>query len=471
MVAVCTLAGVVACARIAGLDEGGSAASPSVGDGGALSTPEGATITPDQLSVTAACGARTDSDGQIFIQNGSAGDLGYSLASSDPTILGFVGPDQSVVAGLKGTVLAGKVAGGFKVSVTSASAGTRPATVIVTVGKTERVLPVNLTVQGGTVTVSPSAVSFGQVRQQTESSQAFNVTNTGTAPVTINDWAGTNGDFSVTGGPLTIQPGTTLPVTTTFSAGVTSVSTLSTMLTPNVAGGLCGGAPTVALSGIRVNTSLTVNGSIDFGDVPCGGSPAQVVTLKNFGPQSHYAFELPANSAYSVDVPDGDVPAGTDAAPRSQTVNLRLTAKNVPQPYNESIVVDTPADATTTKTISVTTTVRGAVLAVTPPTLDFAKKKDQHDLRIVNNGNDFVYLAYATTGGFSVSTVFGAKASYPNYPFGTSATVIAPNASGPYNATLTVSRTDTPFSVISPYPPSGVICNTLAPITLTGGGN
>ena len=464
---LCTLAGVVACARIAGLDEGGSGASLGL-DAGAQTTSNGATIYPDHLTISAGCGVRADSEDQIAIQNGSAVSLAYKLESSDASLLGFVLPNGSVATSITGTVPPGQVSSGVKVSVTSAAAGTHPATVLVNVGDSQRLIPVSVTVQGGTLLLSPSVLAFGQVRKQTNTSQNITVSNTGTTAVTIDSWTGQTADLTLAAGALTIAAGASHPVAATLAAGPAGLS-LTTAMTPHTLDRLCGTAPSVTLSGTRIDTSVTVTGSIDFGDVSCGATITKPVTISNFGPQqATFHFDIPPGSYFGVDVVDGTVPgANPDGSPATTTVNLRVNAQTAPSdPHTEQLVVETPGDTATSKTISASATIRGAVLQALPGSLTFDKKSQKQSFVLTNTGNQFIYVTFGASGGFTADSSAAVFAGFPS-----SVNVNAPSSSGNHTGALTMSRADNPIPPFLGGSTSGAICGNAPTVSLSGKGN
>jgi Abnormal spindle-like microcephaly-assoc'd, ASPM-SPD-2-Hydin len=136
------------------------------------------------------------------------------------------------------------------------------------------------------LTVSPTAVSFGNVPLNVASTQPVTLTSTGSAPVTINAATVTGAGFSVTGAnfPVTLKPNQAVtlqvqfdPTTAGAASGQMTVTSDSTT----------GATTQVTLSGagtVAAVSQLTVSaGSLSFGNVTVNSTATLPVTLTSSG--------------------------------------------------------------------------------------------------------------------------------------------------------------------------------------------
>lgn len=456
---------MLACARIAGLDQGTGGSDSTSRGTGSQDTPEGATIRPSQMTLTGGCGAQTDSD-PITVENGSAESLPYSIESSDPNLVGVLDASGNIVAKVTGEVPAGRISTGVKVRVTAPDPGKHPATVIVTVGDTQRVVAVDLTVQGGTIAVA-SPFDFGEIRQQTTSVQNIAVTNSGTTTVSIDRWEGPNDNFTIVGGTLVLEPGQQKTVEARMNAGDIGPAVTAT-LTPHTLENLCGAVPKLELRGHRVSTDVTVTGTVTFGDVVCGSSAAQPIMITNYAQvTADYRINFAGDSYFTADQPTGTIPAAPGAnTPVTRTVNLQLKPQNVPgDSHPETIPVEIVSNSTTLpKNINATARIRGALLDVQPSTLAFDAGNKTRQYTIRNQGNQFVYLAFSATNGFTAKNLFGADKAGLNG--GSTMFMNATSPGGQVSGEASTTRIETPvLDFFSPQ--SGTLCAPAAKVTLT----
>jgi hypothetical protein len=146
------------------------------------------------------------------------------------------------------------------------------------------VLPVNGSGVQAALTVTPGSVSFGNVTVGTANTQTIQLSNTGTAVLTVTQLSVTGSGFShgTVNLPLSLNAGTSTTFNVQFlpqSAG-TVAGTLSIVSNaPN--------SPTaVGLSGTGVASTLTLSlssSSLSFGNVNTGSSASQTVTITDTG--------------------------------------------------------------------------------------------------------------------------------------------------------------------------------------------
>ncbi|PYU20294.1 MAG: hypothetical protein DMG30_21565 [Acidobacteria bacterium] len=112
------------------------------------------------------------------------------------------------------------------------------------------------TKSSGTLSISPAAVTFGNVPVGSTSNQSLTVTNSGSSSVTISQATVTGTGFSIAGAslPLTLSPGNSLTLTATFAPTATgnaigSISIGSAQLSSPVA---------IQMTGVGVTASPTI---------------------------------------------------------------------------------------------------------------------------------------------------------------------------------------------------------------------
>jgi hypothetical protein len=136
------------------------------------------------------------------------------------------------------------------------------------------------------LTVSPTAVNFGNTQVNVPSTQTVTLTSTGTAPVTISAAAASGAGFSVSGAtfPVTLNPNQTATLQVQFdpsaagpAAGQLTVTSDSTT----------GATTLVSLSGngtVATSPQLTVStNSLSFGNVSVNSSATLPLTLTSSG--------------------------------------------------------------------------------------------------------------------------------------------------------------------------------------------
>src|SRR5271163_2705893 len=132
------------------------------------------------------------------------------------------------------------------------------------------------------LTVSPSALSFGDVVVGQSGTQSVKLTNSGNSNLTINlaTVAGTGFGISGLSLPTTLAGGQSLSFNAQFAPPATGAATGSITFTDNAPG-----SPqtlTMVGGGLAANSNLTPNpGSAAFGNVTVGSNSQQTITLTN----------------------------------------------------------------------------------------------------------------------------------------------------------------------------------------------
>ncbi len=133
------------------------------------------------------------------------------------------------------------------------------------------------------LTVSPTSFNFGSVIDGQTKSQAFTITNSGTASLTISQLSINAAGYSVNGlSATTVAPG----ATATFNAVFAPTTAGSLAGTVNIVSNAPNSPATVALSGTGVAVTQTLSfssTSVAFGNVNTGTSSTKNETITNTG--------------------------------------------------------------------------------------------------------------------------------------------------------------------------------------------
>jgi hypothetical protein len=356
----------------------------------------------------------------------------------------------------------------------SSTAGT-PTTGVLTLttnvaGSTSVLVPLELTPQGGSLTVAPAVAAFGKVQVTTPATAIpLVVSNAGNAPVVLSLGAPTNTDFSVayTGDPaaVTIAAGGTLagakaeftPTTTTAETATVALQTSSV---------LCASpATSISLSGQGSTEPVTVApGSLDFGTVACGSTG----TAKTFTITNGYTFDVTytatlaggAASPFTVDAASGTV-AG------SGQVTVTVTPKAIPVPgsvaadaFGDTLTVTTNAPGSTPSTVTLDESASGAVLALTMATTSFGDvttgSSGSLPFTVTNSGNASASLSTTATGAGFAAALKAPGTAAPGGGTATGTATFAPTGTGTAAASGTLAVTS-----------SGAVCSPASALTLS----
>jgi hypothetical protein len=146
------------------------------------------------------------------------------------------------------------------------------------------------TTSSGTLSVSPAAVSFGNVPVGSTSNQSLSVTNSGSVSVTISQASATGAGFSIGGAslPLTLSPGNSFTFTAGFAptgtgnaSGSASIASaqLSSPLTIQMSG--TGVAVTPAITSQPISQSVLTGQTATFSITASGTAPLSYQWRKN----------------------------------------------------------------------------------------------------------------------------------------------------------------------------------------------
>jgi hypothetical protein len=139
----------------------------------------------------------------------------------------------------------------------------------------------------GYLSAAPISAQFQNVAVGTQNTQSIQLTNTGSAGLTISNVTAIGNGFSVSGlaTPLSIAAGATAQLTVGFLPASVGSSSGSVVLTSTASDGQM----TIVLSGTGVGSSRALSvipAALAFGNVMVNGSATQQLTLKNQGNSS-----------------------------------------------------------------------------------------------------------------------------------------------------------------------------------------
>ena len=152
-----------------------------------------------------------------------------------------------------------------------------------------------------TFTISPSALTFGQVTIGTSGTSTITLMNTGSTNVTIDSFTLSPSQFQLVQGfaPAVVSPRRTVYFTVSFVPDL--VQSFSGQLTLNLEGA---GPQIIPLSGTGVTTGAisTLNAStVNFGGVVQGAtSAAQTITINNTGSNAFQLLAVNADAPFAV---------------------------------------------------------------------------------------------------------------------------------------------------------------------------
>ncbi|HEY8075388.1 MAG TPA: choice-of-anchor D domain-containing protein [Labilithrix sp.] len=355
--------------------------------------------------------------------------------------------------------------------------GGAKSNVVVASGSSFVQIALSVSGAGAALEWETATADIGEAPLDNDVTTVVKLKNTGTRAASITGFTGTTSDF-VASAPSSIAPGQDADVTFKLVAGAMQSSVLTTTMTPQ-AGGLCAVAPSIAVSGQRVDTTVTVAGA-DWGKQPCTTTPTstQDVVVKNYWTHPiTWTIATPSIFTLGSGVTSGTVAAKDGTGPGVANITFKAPPLGaVPKPITEAIKLTVhgsgatlPPPADGDHVVNLTVDVRGAVLAITPSTLDFnatTKSSDQQSFKITNTGNEvaWLYWRYQRTAGGPAWT--GLPQETGTNPGGGSTTWrigYQPSTAPPNTATLSPQDD-------SSYMGGGRICNpsVLGAITLQG---
>jgi hypothetical protein len=398
------------------------------------------------------CGGRPTADQTYSFTNTGSSSITYSASVGSSTLFAIQGLSAGVVdPGDTGTI----TIAGLTVPATSTAGTPLTGTLTLTTdvpGYTTVTVPLQVTPQGGSFTVSPIPVAFGSQQLTQSMSLPFVLTNVGNAPVSVTFGAATDGEFSIgyTGSPSA----TSIPVNGTL-AGAQVVFDPSSSCQKNATatiqttGAMCAtAATTVTMSGSGTTEPVTVGPDpLNFNSVACGSTAAaQPVTITNgYAFAITYTAALTAGTYYGLSSMSGSVPANGQASITVTPKPIPAIASTAAGAFDDTLTVTTNAPATSPFVIPVDETASGAILKLTMANTSFgpvaAGTTGTLPFTVTNSGNLAAPLTL-TPGGAGYGAVF-TSSSTAGAGGGTSTgnATYSPQSLGDTSGSLTVSTT------------------------------
>jgi len=212
----------------------------------------------------------------------------------------------------------------FQVLFTSSTSGSASGTLtaMTSHGGSSKVRLKGAAAGSSQLSLSATALNFGNVLVNGSVTQAVALKNAGTNDVQITQIAVTGGAFSLSSVavPVTLSAGQSMPLEATFAP--TAAGTASGAIT--IASNAQNATATVALNGSAVAASYTMSlspSSVNFGNVNAGSNTTQTVQLSNTGNSSVTVTRVAASGA---GISVGGLGAPVTLAP-SKSVTLTVT--------------------------------------------------------------------------------------------------------------------------------------------------
>jgi hypothetical protein len=299
--------------------------------------------------------------------------------------------------------------------------------------------------------VSPSAVNFKGVVVGSSGTATLNLSNSGSAAVTISQASVAGTGFTISGlaAGLTIQPGQNssftakfLPTSTGSASGSVSISSNS----PN-------SPMTIALTGTGTQPEIgAIPSSAPFGNVAVGNTNSQTITLTNGG-TANLIISQGSVSGNGFKITGLSTPL-TITPGSNATFNAVFTPTGAGKVTGSISLANDAPSSPYTIALSGTGVAETQLLSFNVSSLSFGNvsvgSNTSLPAALTNTGNSNVTISSAnTTGaGFMVSGVSSGESLSPNQSIPVTVQ-FAPSASGTVNGNLTIlsSATDSPTSI------------------------
>jgi Abnormal spindle-like microcephaly-assoc'd, ASPM-SPD-2-Hydin len=336
----------------------------------------------------------------------NTGGSSVTVSQVTPTGAGF-----SVTGVSLPLTLAAGQSTSFTVVFAPTSAGTASGNVAVASNASDPTANTALTGTGaaaGSLTASPSSVSFGSVQTGNSQTASETLTNSGGSSVTITQAAATGSGFSVSGItlPVTLAAGQSTSFSVAFAPQTSGAASGSVAVTSNASNASLG----IALAGTGVTAgSLTASpSSVSFGSVQTGNSQTASETLTNSGGSSVTVTQAAATgSGFSV---SGISLPLTLAAGQSTSFSVAFAPQTSGAASGNVAVTSNASNASLGIALAGTGVTPGSLTA-SPSSVSFGSVQTGNSQTasetLTNSGGSSVTItqATATGSGFSMSGI------------------------------------------------------------------
>jgi hypothetical protein len=292
-----------------------------------ISVLQGIILSPSGLVFPSLTVGATSQPLSVTLTNGD----NAQTISVPPTISGANPSDFHLVGNTCGASLAPGIQCTFSITFTPGATGIRKAQLTITDSAPGSPHIVNLTGSTSGVQLSASTLDFGnQPLGVPTSPQSIQVTNTGTAALTISSVTA-SGDFKETDNctPAPLQPNANCSISVTFTARAAGLSTGSLAINDN----LPGSPQVVSLTGTGMQPDFSISASPAAASVAAGNPASFGLTLTSISSFSQAislsCSGLPNGATCSVS-PQSVTP--TSSAPATASVSITTAARTMIPP-------------------------------------------------------------------------------------------------------------------------------------------
>jgi P pilus assembly chaperone PapD len=254
-----------------------------------------------------------------------------------------------------------------------------------------------------TMSLSPTALSFGNINVGSSASQNLQLSNTGNSSVTVNQVAASGNGISVSGlaTPVTIAPSQSV--------------TLAVKFAPAAAGPVSGSVAVTNSEGVNAVAAVTGSGaqaglsvtpaSASFGSVVTGNTKSQAIQLKNNGSANLTISQASATgTGFSV---SGITLPLTLAPGQSGAVNVQYAPQSVGASTGAVSIVSDAPNSPATAALSGTGVAATYTMSLAPTSLSFGNvnvgSSAAQNLQLANTGNSSVTLTQVASSGSGIS--------------------------------------------------------------------
>jgi hypothetical protein len=387
-------------------------------------------------------------NGTASVSLSNTGTANVTISQASATGTGFT--ISGLAAGL--TIQPGQNAN-FTAQFTPTSTGNASGSISVSSNAPNSPMTISVTGSGTQPGLgsSPSAVNFGSIVVGNNGSATVNLSNTGTASVTISQASVTGTGFTISGlaAGLTIQPGQNAKFTAQFSPTSSGNASGSISLSSNAPNS----PMTIALTGKGTQAQIAaVPSSAPFGNVSVGNSNSQTITLTNSGTANLVISQGSASgSGFTITGLNTPltIPPGTNA-----TFNAVFTPSAAGKVTGSVSLASDAPNSPLLIPLSGTGIASSLLLTFNVPSLSFGSVNvgSNSDLpaTLTNTGNSNVTISGSNTSGagFTVSGVSSGETLTPNQSIQVTVQ-FAPTTAGSVSGKLNVlsNATDSPTQV------------------------
>jgi hypothetical protein len=442
------LAVLTACAGVSA-DNGGS----GTGGLGSNSTAPNLTITPTALSFgTITLGGSKQIAAAVTNSGGTTANITEATVSGTGFALSGMTLPLELASGQSTTII---------ITFTPKTSGSSSGTLSVSSNAVDAALTATLSgsaVAPGSLTASPSSLSFQNVTLGTSQDLTATLTNNGGTSVTISQ-AGVTGAWFGLGGltlPATLDAGQSLTMSVSFTPQSAGTATGNVSITNSASGSPL----TISLtgSGVAAGALVAFPSSVNFGTVTVGNSLNQTLTLTNSGASSLSVTQAGVTGA-GFTVGGISLPV---TIPAGQSVTMTITfAPTTSGAASGNIAITSSASSTTLNVpLSGTGAATGAVVA-SPASVSFGNIVVGNSLNqvvtLTNAGGNSVSLTQASVSGpgfsFAGLTVPASLAAGQSLSFTSS---FAPQSAGAAAGNITITTSNSNAALNIPLAGTGV---------------